>query len=107
MAPVEPRRRACHVALMARCPMCRATVSEGGPALPFCSERCRLLDLGNWLDQRYAIPAPEDESASPEAGGDDSADPTGEASGDASGDVTGQARESGRPHRPRPGGPRF
>jgi len=23
---------------------------------PFCSERCRLIDLGQWLDERYVIP---------------------------------------------------
>jgi endogenous inhibitor of DNA gyrase (YacG/DUF329 family) len=22
---------------------------------PFCSERCRLLDLGNWIDERYRV----------------------------------------------------
>jgi endogenous inhibitor of DNA gyrase (YacG/DUF329 family) len=26
--------------------------------MPFCSERCRLLDLGNWASERYVIPAP-------------------------------------------------
>lgn len=25
---------------------------------PFCSERCRLADLGNWLQERYRIPGP-------------------------------------------------
>jgi len=24
---------------------------------PFCSERCRLLDLGNWIDERYRVPS--------------------------------------------------
>lgn len=24
----------------------------------FCSDRCRLLDLGNWLNERYVIPGP-------------------------------------------------
>ena len=23
---------------------------------PFCSERCKLLDLGNWVDEKYRIP---------------------------------------------------
>ncbi|MCB9707868.1 MAG: DNA gyrase inhibitor YacG [Myxococcales bacterium] len=36
-------------------------------AFPFCSDRCKLLDLGNWLDGRYrldgpAAQAPEDDS---------------------------------------------
>jgi hypothetical protein len=28
---------------------------------PFCSERCKLLDLANWADGRYAIPGPDGE----------------------------------------------
>ena len=24
---------------------------------PFCSERCRLLDLGNWIGERYRVPS--------------------------------------------------
>ncbi|MBI3075558.1 MAG: DNA gyrase inhibitor YacG [Deltaproteobacteria bacterium] len=42
-----------------RCPWCRAeTAWEGNPWRPFCSERCRLLDLGAWASGRYAIPGP-------------------------------------------------
>jgi endogenous inhibitor of DNA gyrase (YacG/DUF329 family) len=45
-----------------RCPMCRAPVlEEGNPAFPFCSSRCRLLDLGNWLGEEYRIPAAEED----------------------------------------------
>jgi hypothetical protein len=30
--------------------------------MPFCSERCRSIDLGRWLDERYGLPAePKDE----------------------------------------------
>jgi len=25
--------------------------------MPFCSDRCRLIDLGNWATEKYAIPA--------------------------------------------------
>lgn len=47
-----------------RCPICKQeTRHEGNPYRPFCSERCQLLDLGNWLDGRYRIPG---ESASQE-----------------------------------------
>ena len=28
------------------------------PEFPFCSERCRLLDLGNWASERYVISEP-------------------------------------------------
>lgn len=44
-----------------RCPICdRQTAgAEGGPApyAPFCSERCRLIDLGRWLKEAYRLPA--------------------------------------------------
>lgn len=42
-----------------RCPICKKVVREGrpaNPAAPFCSARCRTVDLGNWLDGSYAIP---------------------------------------------------
>ncbi len=44
---------------MPRCPVCDAAVSlETSPTLPFCSDRCRLVDLGRWLDESYALPEP-------------------------------------------------
>jgi endogenous inhibitor of DNA gyrase (YacG/DUF329 family) len=45
-----------------RCPVCkRETAWKGNPFRPFCSERCKLIDLGNWLAERYRINAAEDE----------------------------------------------
>jgi uncharacterized protein len=42
-----------------RCPTCRRlTVWEGNRYRPFCSERCKLQDLGNWANERYRIPGP-------------------------------------------------
>jgi hypothetical protein len=42
---------------MVRCPTCRAEAAwEGNPHRPFCSERCRLIDLGAWAEGRYRIP---------------------------------------------------
>ncbi len=39
------------------CPICRTpTDSALDPDFPFCSPRCRLLDLGNWADGRYRVP---------------------------------------------------
>jgi uncharacterized protein len=39
------------------CPVCKRKVEvEDTPAAPFCSERCRLLDLGRWLKEEYAVP---------------------------------------------------
>jgi len=44
---------------MARqCPICRReVVFEGNPFRPFCSERCKLLDLARWVDSAYRVPA--------------------------------------------------
>ena len=42
-----------------RCPICKQNVTwEGNPFRPFCSERCKLLDLDNWLSERYRVTAP-------------------------------------------------
>jgi endogenous inhibitor of DNA gyrase (YacG/DUF329 family) len=40
------------------CPTCRREIqwSEQFPERPFCSERCRLIDLGAWLSEQHAIP---------------------------------------------------
>ena len=40
------------------CPICkeRFEVDEKAAHLPFCSRRCQLVDLGNWLDERYVVP---------------------------------------------------
>jgi hypothetical protein len=41
-----------------KCPQCGKPARwEGNPDRPFCSERCRLTDLGQWAEGRYAIPA--------------------------------------------------
>ena len=38
------------------CPICRRpTDSEKDADFPFCSERCRLTDLGNWASERYVV----------------------------------------------------
>ncbi|HET7213445.1 MAG TPA: DNA gyrase inhibitor YacG [Terriglobia bacterium] len=40
-----------------RCPICKKEVPlEGNPFRPFCSERCKLIDLDNWLEGRYRVP---------------------------------------------------
>ena len=46
------------------CPRCSSAVSWGpqSPYRPFCSERCRMVDLGAWLSESHAIPGePVDE----------------------------------------------
>ena len=50
------------------CPVCEASVPPRSEnrVFPFCSERCRTIDLGRWLDERYRIPtdvAPDDDSS--------------------------------------------
>lgn len=47
-----------------KCPTCSRSVEgrpEELPFRPFCSERCRSVDLGNWLDAAYRISAPVEE----------------------------------------------
>src|SRR5690606_35007945 len=47
-----------------RCPVCRREFEKGdSPALPFCSERCRTIDLGRWLGESYGLPVVPDPEA--------------------------------------------
>ena len=41
-----------------RCPTCGRSVewTESSPWRPFCSERCKLMDLGAWAAEKHAIP---------------------------------------------------
>jgi len=49
------------------CPICKRQVDEAANAgqqsfSPFCSERCKLIDLGRWLSGKYQIPVrPQDD----------------------------------------------
>jgi uncharacterized protein len=50
------------------CPICRKPVdSQTHADFPFCSERCRLLDLGNWASEKYKISEPVMDESIPEA----------------------------------------
>jgi len=52
-----------------RCPICRQeTFAQGNPLRPFCSERCKLIDLGNWLAGRYYISTSADKVETFEGG---------------------------------------
>lgn len=44
-----------------RCPGCGSWVPPDAAWRPFCSERCKQLDLGHWLAGRYKIPARDDD----------------------------------------------
>jgi endogenous inhibitor of DNA gyrase (YacG/DUF329 family) len=69
---VRKRRLSLH------CPTCTKPVTSEGTEFPFCSERCRLIDLGKWASGAYVISSPlrdTDEGireASPEAPEDES-----------------------------------
>ena len=41
-----------------KCPNCNKTFKYDNKSSfrPFCSEKCKMIDLGNWLDESYAIP---------------------------------------------------
>jgi uncharacterized protein len=41
-----------------RCPTCRKIVLAADPEFPFCSERCRVIDLGKWSSGAYVISSP-------------------------------------------------
>lgn len=43
-----------------KCPICDKPVMwKDNPHRPFCSERCKLIDFGNWADENYAVPSEE------------------------------------------------
>jgi uncharacterized protein len=49
------------------CPICRKAVdSQADADFPFCSERCRLMDLGNWSSEKYKISEPVIDESAPE-----------------------------------------
>jgi uncharacterized protein len=41
-----------------RCPICKKPVTSADPDFPFCSERCRTIDLGKWASGQYVISSP-------------------------------------------------
>ncbi len=59
-----PRKRQ----IKLRCPICKKPVKSADADFPFCSERCRLIDLGKWASGAYVIASPvnDAEAAIPE-----------------------------------------
>ena len=55
------------------CPTCGKLVygrkRADNPCFPFCSERCKLLDLGKWLSEEHRISEPGDDEREPGEGG--------------------------------------
>ena len=41
-----------------RCPTCRKIVTAKDPDFPFCSDHCRIVDLGKWASGAYRISSP-------------------------------------------------
>jgi len=52
-----------------RCPICKAeTDSDVHAGFPFCSERCRERDLGNWASEKYIVSEPIFDEEDPSEG---------------------------------------
>jgi len=64
---IQPTR-----ARMVSCPRCGAQVawSPQNRYRPFCSERCKLIDLGDWATEKFRVPAEAGKDA-PDAEGQD------------------------------------
>ena len=43
---------------MMDCPICRKSISSESEYAPFCSSRCKTIDLGRWADESYKITRP-------------------------------------------------
>ena len=54
-----------------RCPTCeRQFETAESTAMPFCSDRCRQIDLGRWLGEKFSVPVTRDREDAPESGDD-------------------------------------
>lgn len=52
---------------MLRCSICqRLFDSTKSKAMPFCSDRCRQIDLGRWLNESYSVPVERQENSDEE-----------------------------------------
>ena len=59
---------------MSKCPTCnKESQWQDNPYRPFCSERCKLVDLGKWVNEEFRVPGKPatDEPAQDEAEVDD------------------------------------
>jgi uncharacterized protein len=51
---------------VAPCPICKKKIAdsaEAKSAAPFCSDRCRQIDLGKWLSEDYRMPVSDEEDS--------------------------------------------
>jgi len=58
--PMPPKR-----AVKIRCPICKKAVKRSGAEFPFCSARCRTIDLGKWASGNYVISSPMQDTEEP------------------------------------------
>lgn len=60
-----------------KCPTCQREIDWAqAPFRPFCSERCKLIDLGAWLTEKHAIPGePAPDGAADRPAGQQDNDP--------------------------------
>jgi len=69
---VERKRK-----IQPKCPICKKAVPAGAEDFPFCSDRCRLIDLGKWASGQYVITSPVQDTSDllpdrdPESGEDE------------------------------------
>jgi uncharacterized protein len=49
-----------------KCPICKKPVTSKEGEFPFCSDRCRLIDLGKWASGAYVISSPAQDGDSVE-----------------------------------------
>lgn len=58
-----------------KCPICGEPVDSGtGADFPFCNERCRIQDLGNWSAEKYVVSQPAFDEEEPEDARSENAD---------------------------------
>lgn len=54
-----------------KCPICKKPVALSDKEAPFCSDRCREVDLGNWATEQYVISTPAPQLRRPENEGEE------------------------------------
>ncbi len=77
LSPCDPSGGGCLRMAQSRCSVCgKLFDADESSTLPFCSRRCKQIDLGRWLDERYGLPYESEEGdeprpAPPETPGDE------------------------------------
>lgn len=61
----SPSQQKENICSLIKCPTCqKSTPWQNNPHRPFCSNRCRLLDLGCWAEEEFRVPAENQEGIS-------------------------------------------